>query len=28
LRDPREIYRKVVPEMDAEAEAEMEGLGG
>jgi glutamate synthase domain-containing protein 1/glutamate synthase domain-containing protein 3 len=28
LRDPREVYRKVVPKMDAEAEAEMEGLGG
>jgi glutamate synthase domain-containing protein 3 len=28
LRDPREVYRKVVPKMDPEAEAEMEGLGG
>ena len=28
VRDPREVYRKVVPQMDAEAEAEMEGLGG
>ncbi len=27
-RDPREVYRKVVPKMDAEAEAEMESLGG
>jgi glutamate synthase domain-containing protein 1/glutamate synthase domain-containing protein 3 len=27
-RDPREVYRKVVPRMDAEAEAEMESLGG
>jgi glutamate synthase domain-containing protein 3 len=27
LRDPREVYRKVVPKMDAEAEAEMESLG-
>jgi glutamate synthase domain-containing protein 3 len=28
LRDPREVYRKVVPRMDAEAEAEMGSLGG
>jgi hypothetical protein len=28
LRDPREVYRKVIPIKDAEAEAEMEGLGG
>jgi glutamate synthase domain-containing protein 1/glutamate synthase domain-containing protein 3 len=28
LRDPREVYRKVAPRMDAEAEAEMESLGG
>jgi glutamate synthase domain-containing protein 3 len=27
LRDPREVYRKVVPLKDAEAEAEMEALG-
>ncbi len=27
LRDPREVYRKVVPKMDAEAEAELESLG-
>jgi len=28
LRNPREVYRKVVPKMDAEAESEMESLGG
>ncbi|UCD29986.1 MAG: glutamate synthase [Planctomycetota bacterium] len=28
LRDPRDVYRKVVPRRDVEAEAEMEGLGG
>jgi glutamate synthase domain-containing protein 1/glutamate synthase domain-containing protein 3 len=28
VRDPREVYRKVVPQMDAEAEAELESLGG
>jgi len=28
LRDPREVYRKVVPKMDTEAEAEMQSLGG
>ena len=28
LCDPRDVYRKVVPAKDAEAEAEMEGLGG
>jgi len=28
LRDPRDVYRKVIPIKDAEAEAEMEGLGG
>ncbi|MHC4442703.1 MAG: GltB/FmdC/FwdC-like GXGXG domain-containing protein [Planctomycetota bacterium] len=28
LRDPRDVYRKVVPIKDAEVEAEMEGLGG
>ena len=27
LRDPRDVYRKVIPAKDAEAEAEMEGLG-
>lgn len=27
LRDPRDVYRKVIPEKDAEAETEMEGLG-
>ena len=27
LRDPRDVYRKVVPAKDAEAETEMEGLG-
>jgi len=28
LRDPREVYRKVVPKTDAGAESELEGLGG
>jgi len=28
VRDPREVYSKVVPHMDAEAQAEMESLGG
>jgi len=28
LRDPREVYRKVIPAKDAEAEAELESLGG
>ena len=28
LREPRDVYRKVIPAKDAEAEAEMEGLGG
>jgi glutamate synthase domain-containing protein 3 len=27
LREPREVYGKVVPKMDTEAEAEMESLG-
>ena len=28
LRKPRDVYRKVLPAKDAEAEMEMEGLGG
>jgi hypothetical protein len=28
LRNPRDVYRKVLPAKDAEAEMEMEGLGG
>jgi hypothetical protein len=27
LREPRQVYRKVVPAKDAEAEIELEGLG-
>jgi len=27
LREPREVYRKVIPHKDAEVEAELEGLG-
>jgi hypothetical protein len=28
LKTPQEVYRKVMPRGDAEAEAELEGLGG
>ncbi len=28
VQDPKDVYRKIVPRLDPEAEAEMEGLGG